>query len=46
VLYSDGMDAHPSADGGITEMRDASTEDLLRAVDGAARLAEREEHTG
>jgi hypothetical protein len=42
VLYSDGMDAHLSADGRVTELRDASTDDLLRAVDGAASLAERE----
>jgi hypothetical protein len=35
VLYSDGMDARLSADGRITELRDASTEDLLRAVDAA-----------
>lgn len=38
VLYSDGMDAHLSADGGMTELRDAFTEDLLSAVDGAASL--------
>jgi hypothetical protein len=35
VLYSDGMDALISADGRITELRDASTDDLLRAVDAA-----------
>ena len=35
VLYSDGMDVRLSADGRITELRDASTEDLLRAVDAA-----------
>ena len=35
VLYSDGMDARLSADGRITELRDASTDDLLRAVDAA-----------
>jgi hypothetical protein len=39
VLYSDGMDALLSADGRLTELRDASTEDLLKAVDGAAGLA-------
>ena len=39
VLYSDGMDALLSADGRLTELRDASTEDLLRAVDAAAGLA-------
>jgi hypothetical protein len=46
VLYSDGMDAHLSADGRLTELRDASTEDLLRAVDGAASLAEEEDAGG
>jgi hypothetical protein len=46
VLYSDGMDARISADGHLTELRDASTEDLLGAVDGAAELAEREENPG
>jgi hypothetical protein len=35
VLYSNGMDALISADGRITELRDASTDDLLRAVDAA-----------
>jgi hypothetical protein len=35
VLYSDGMDALLSADGRLTELREASTEDLLRAVDAA-----------
>ena len=43
VLYSDGMDAILSADGGVTELRDATTDDLLRAVDEAAELANREE---
>jgi hypothetical protein len=43
VLYSDGMDARLSADGRVTELRNASTEDLLRAVDEAASLADREE---
>jgi hypothetical protein len=42
VLYSDGMDARLSADGRLTEVRDASTEDLLGAVDAATELAERE----
>ena len=46
VLYSDGMDARLSADGRITELRDASTQDLLRAVDDAASLAEGEEPPG
>ena len=46
VLYSDGMDARLSADGRITELRDASTEDLLRAVDEAAKIADREETSG
>lgn len=43
VLYSNGMDAILSADGSITELRDASIEDLLGAVDEAAEVAEREE---
>ena len=43
VLYSDGMDALLSADGTITELRDASTEDLLTAVDEASEMADREE---
>jgi hypothetical protein len=43
VLYTNGMDALLSANGRITELRDASTEDLLRAVDEATELAEREE---
>ena len=46
VLYSDSMDVRISADGLLTEVRDASTEDLLGAVDGAASLAEREEGPG
>jgi len=46
VLYSDSMDVHLSADGRLIEVRDASTEDLLAAVDGAASLADREESTG
>jgi len=43
VLYTNGMDALLSANGRITELRDASTEDQLRAVDEATELAEREE---
>ena len=39
VLYSDGMDARISADGRIREIRDASTDDLLEAVDAAGSLA-------
>ena len=46
VLYSDSMDVRLSADGRLTEVRDASTEDLLGAVDGAASLADREESPG
>jgi hypothetical protein len=46
VLYSDGMDALLSADGVLTELRDASTDDLLGAVDAAAGLADREEGPG
>jgi hypothetical protein len=42
VLYSDGMDARLSADGVLTELSDASTEDLLAAVDAASSLADRE----
>jgi hypothetical protein len=42
VLYSDGMDARISADGHVSEIRDASTEDLLAAVDAASSLADRE----
>jgi hypothetical protein len=45
VHYSAGMDARLSADGRLTELRDASTEDLLRAVD-AASLAGQEESPG
>jgi hypothetical protein len=37
VLYTDGMDVRLSADGSVTELRDASTEDLLSAVDAAGR---------
>jgi hypothetical protein len=46
VLYSDSMDVRLSADGRLTEVRDASTEDLLGAVDDAASLADREEGPG
>jgi len=46
VLYSDSMDVRISADGRLTEVRDASTEDLLGAVDDAASLAGREESPG
>jgi hypothetical protein len=45
VLYSDGMDARISADGHISEIRDASTDDLLEAVDAAGSLAYREENS-
>jgi hypothetical protein len=46
VLYSDGMDARISADGSLTELLDASTEDLLRAVDAASSLADQEQSPG
>ena len=42
VLYSDGMDARISADGVLTELPDASTDDLLSAVDATGLLADRE----
>jgi hypothetical protein len=45
VLYSDGMDARISADGRISEIRDASTDDLLETVDAAGSLAYREENS-
>jgi hypothetical protein len=45
VLYSDGMDARLSADGRISEIRDASTDDLLETVDAAGSLAEGEENS-
>jgi hypothetical protein len=45
VLYSDGIDARLYADGRTTEVRDASTEDLLAAVD-AAPLADGEYDPG
>jgi hypothetical protein len=40
VLYSDGMDVRISVDGRLTEVRDASTDDLLGAVDAASSLAD------
>jgi hypothetical protein len=46
VLYSNGMDALLSADGSVTELRDASIEDLLGAVDEAAEMADREDGSG
>jgi hypothetical protein len=46
VLYSNGMDALLSADGTVTELRDASTDDLLAAVDEASEVADREEPSG
>ena len=42
VQYSDGMDAHISVDGEVTVARDMCMEDLLRVVDRAIALAERE----
>jgi hypothetical protein len=45
VLYSDRMDARLSADGHISELRDASTDDLLEAVDAAGSLAEGKENS-
>ena len=46
VLYSDSMDVRIRADGHLTELRDASTEDLLGAVDAASSLADREASPG
>ncbi len=46
VLYSDGMDVRISADGRLTEVRDASTDDLLGAVDVASSLADQEQSPG
>jgi hypothetical protein len=43
VLYSNGMDARISADGRLTEIPDASTDDLLGAVDAASSLADQEQ---
>ena len=41
VLYSDSMDARVRADGMVSQMRDMSTEDLLRTVAVAATLDDR-----
>jgi hypothetical protein len=41
-VYSDGMDARISADGQVSTASDMSTEGLLRVVDVAIGLAERE----
>jgi hypothetical protein len=38
MLYSDSMDARVMADGVVSQMRDMSTEDLLRTVAVAAAL--------
>ena len=38
MLYSDSMDARVRADGMVSQMRDMSTEDLLRTVAVAAAL--------
>jgi hypothetical protein len=47
VLYSDGMDVRRiSADGRLTEVRDASTDDLLGAVDAAGSFADQEQSPG
>jgi hypothetical protein len=46
VFYSDGMDVRISADGCLTEIRDASTDDLLGAVDAAGSLADQEQSPG
>src|SRR4028119_1681862 len=46
MLYSDSMSARVRADGAVSEAHDMSTADLLRAVDGAAGLAGREEAAG
>ena len=46
VLYSDSMNARVRTDGAVSEARDMSTQDLLRAVDGAAELAGREAAPG
>jgi hypothetical protein len=43
VLYSNGMDVRISADGRLTELPDASTDDLLAAVDAASSLADQEQ---
>lgn len=39
VLYSDSMNTRVRADGTVSGAYDMFTEDLLRAVDGAAELA-------
>jgi hypothetical protein len=39
VLYSDSMDAKISVDGRVEEVRDMSTEELLRVADRAASIA-------
>jgi hypothetical protein len=41
VLYSDSMDARVRADGMVSQLRDMSTEDLLRTVAVAASLEDR-----
>jgi hypothetical protein len=46
VLYSNGMDVRISADGRLTEIPDASTDDLLGAVDAAGSLADQEQSPG
>src|SRR5215208_6264606 len=38
MLYSDSMDARVRADGMVSQMRDMSTEDLLRTVAVAATI--------
>ena len=40
------MDVRISADGRLTEVRDASTDDLLGAVDAASSLADQEQSLG
>ena len=39
VLYSDGMDAKVIVDGQVEEVRDMSTQELLRVADRAASMA-------
>jgi hypothetical protein len=39
VLYSDGMDAKVIVDGRVEEVRDMSTQELLRVADRAASMA-------
>ena len=41
MLYSDSMDARVRADGMVSQMRDMSTEDLLKTVAVAATLDDR-----